>query len=493
MSEKKVMVAFDCGNTSFRTVVGEYEDGIIRTKVINQSPNYMVKIGDYFYWDILYIFNEFKSSLRMAVSRYGKIDSVGVATWGVDFAFFDKNGYMLSNPLSYRNVIGEEILSEISEAEQKKLFEQSGILCDKINSAYMMVGIKKRMPYMLKDAFHCLMIPDILNYFLTGKMINEPSELSTTQLMSAKTRMINSDICSYFGIDSSLFGPIGHHGEVIGTLQKEIAHEIGATNEIPVICVPSHDTASAVAAIPAFEEHFAFISCGTWSLIGTELREPLINDAVRKASLTNEIGASGRITLLKNSAGLFIVNRLKKEYELMIGKEISWNELSTMAKNSCSNAVIDLNDSVFFNPENMSRVMWEYLLISGQVEGELDWGVLFMAFYRSLACSFADTINNIEKVVGYKLGRLYIVGGGSMSRLLVEMTAEYTGKTVVICYGESTSMGNLMTQLNSFMPEKNMDDMRRIVAASYKTETVKKECESKEPFKRYRTLVNINN
>ena len=208
---------------------------------------------------------------------------------------------MLSNPLSYRNVIGEEQLSKLDSEDKKQMFYDTGILCDKINSLYMMSGMKEIFPHILSAADKCLMVPDILNYFLTGEMVNEPSELSTTQLMSAKERKISKAVCERFEIDENIFCRIGEHGKAVGRVREDILEEIGVEYNIPVICVPSHDTASAVAAIPALEENFGFISCGTWSLIGTELKEPVCSEEVRKANLTNEVGAFGKITLLKNS------------------------------------------------------------------------------------------------------------------------------------------------------------------------------------------------
>lgn len=470
MCEVKTMVALDCGNSSFRVVLGQFENGKLETTVMSQIPNNMVKIGEYYYWDLLYIFGEFKKTLKEIASKYEKIDSIGICTWGVDFTLFDEDGYMLSNPLSYRNVIGEEVLEKLSEEEKKVLFEETGILCDKINSVYMLSGMKKLFPHVYENAKVCLMVPDILNYFLTGEMVNEPSELSTTQLMDARTRTINKKVCSMFGLCDEMFPKLGKHGEVIGNVRKDILEELGIAYEIPVICVPSHDTASAVAAIPATEERFGFISCGTWSLIGTELEEPIINDNVIESNLTNEVGAFGKITLLKNSAGMFIVNQLKKEYDALCERKVSWDEISTLAESNESQATIDLNDTDFFNPISMSNAIWEYLLKTKQVCGEKDWGILFETFYKSLAKCYASTICDIEKVTDKVFEKIYIVGGGSASRILLKLTAEYVGKPIVVCYGESTSMGNLAVQLKFFNPELELSDLRKIISNSYKTE-----------------------
>lgn len=471
MNKAKIMVALDCGNSSFRIVTGQYSEGRIQSEVISQIPNSMVKIGKYYYWDLLHIFNEFKASLKEIVSKKERIDSIGICTWGVDFAFFDKEGHMLSNPLSYRNVIGENQLSKLNGEDEKQMFYETGILCDKINSLYMMAGMKELFPHILSAADKCLMVPDILNYFLTGEMVNEPSELSTTQLMSAKDRQISPTVCEKFGIDQNIFCKIGKHGEKIGNVRKDILEEIGADYDIPVICVPSHDTASAVAAIPAEEENFGFISCGTWSLIGTELKEPICNEEVRKANLTNEVGAFGRITLLKNSAGMFIVNQLKKEYDFICKEKTSWNTISDLAEQCNSTAVIDLNDIAFFNPASMSKAIWNYLTESGQVSGEMRWDVLFRTFYDSLARVYAETIRDIEKVTGNNFKKVYIVGGGAASRILLSLSAHYMNKTIVVCYGESTSMGNLSVQLKYFDKELTLPDIRRIIAESYETKT----------------------
>lgn len=489
MSDKKTLVALDCGNSSFRIVLGQYKNGKIETTVINQVPNSMVKIGDYYYWDMLRIFGEFKATLKSIAAKYEKIDSIGICTWGVDFALFDKQGYMLSNPLSYRNVIGEQVLSRVTAEEKRKMFYDTGILCDKINSIYMLSGMRELFPQIVESADRFLMVPDILNYFLTGEMVNEPSELSTTQLMDAKTRQINKEVCERFGVDAELFGPIGKHGEKIGNVRADILEEMGVDYEIPVICVPSHDTASAVAAIPAKEEQFGFVSCGTWSLIGTELEEPVCNERVIDAKLTNEVGAFGKITLLKNSAGMFIVNELKREYDFQCEKKVSWDEISALAEKCDTHAVIDLNAIEFFNPISMSKAVWKYLTETGQVSGDMQWDVLFKTFYESLACCYAMTIADIEKITEKKFEKVYIVGGGAASRVLLNLTAQHVGKPIVVCYGESTSMGNLAVQLKYFRPELDLSDIRGIVLSSYDTKEYIVEKKDEEVLENYKKIV----
>lgn len=488
MSEKKTMVALDCGNSSFRVVLGNYQNGKMESTVVNQIPNNMIRIGEFYYWDLLCIYHEFKMSLKQIVKKGVQIDSIGICTWGVDFALFDSEGNMLSNPLSYRNSIGEQELSQVGEEKRQDLFYETGILCDKINSVYMLSGMRKHFGSILESAESLLMVPDILNFFLTGKMVNEPSELSTTQLLDVKTRKINQKVCDMFGIPVKYFREQGVHGERIGFVRKDILSEIGADYDIPVICVPSHDTASAVAAVPAMEKRFGFISCGTWSLIGTELEEPVCTQDVIDAGLTNELGAFGKITMLKNSAGMFIVNQLKKEYDFFNGIKASWNEITQLAETCTQRCVMDLNDLRFFNPENMSEAVWDYLKETGQTTGEMEWAVLFRAFYESLACCYSLTIYDIERVTGHCLEKVYIVGGGAASRILLDLTARYMGKPVVVCYGESTSMGNLAVQLKYFHGEFGLEDLREIIGKSYRTEEIVRASDKTEMLERYMKL-----
>ena len=489
MSEVKTMIALDCGNSSFRTVIGKYEDGKIESRVVDQTPNGMIRIGDYYYWDILRIFESFKNTMKDLIAAGERIDSIGICTWGIDFALFDKDGHMLSNPLAYRNVIGEQELAKLDKEERKALFGKTGILCDKINSVYMLSGMKTRFPKIMAGADRCLMVPDILNYFLTGEMMNEPSELSTTQIMSADTQKIEETVCEKFAIDPKLFGKIGKHGEKIGDVRADILTEIGADYEIPVICVPSHDTASAVAAIPAEEKRFGFISSGTWSLIGTELDRPICNDKVLSADLTNEVGAFGKITLLKNSTGMFIINRLKKEYDVYRGEKTSWDEVSRLADACREKALINLNDNHFFNPWSMSTAVWEYLVKTKQVTGELRWDVLFRAFYESLACCYTTTVGDLEEVTGSKFEKVYIVGGGTASRTLLDLTAQHMGKPIVACYGESTSIGNLAVQLKYFDRELDLKGIRKIIGESCRTREIRSNEDGSDRLEFYRKLI----
>ncbi|MEL7656226.1 MAG: rhamnulokinase family protein [Bacillota bacterium] len=485
----KNLVGLDCGNSSFRVLLGKFDGQTITTEVIDQIPNDMIRVGDYFYWDILKIFEGFQSSLKKIARKVDKIDSIGICTWGVDFALFDQSGNMIGNPLSYRNDIGEIYLSRLTEVQKKEMFQKTGIVCDKINSIYRLAAMKDLMPDMYSITDKILMVPDILNYFMTGIMVNEPSELSTTQIMSAKSREICSDICEEFGISENLFCKLGKHGEQIGLVRKSILEEIGVSYSIPLICVPSHDTASAVVAIPAQEDDYIFISSGTWSLIGTEADDPIINDIVLEAALTNEVGAFNKITLLKNSAGMFIIQRVKKEYDSNMDKISTWDELNELAELYQDEIpLININHSRFFNPAQMSDEIWDYLNETGQVEGEFNWGIIIKAVYESMACCYAVTVEQLEKAVSKHFDSIYIVGGGSKNTMVNKLTAKRTGKKVFACGQESTALGNIAAQIKAF--DNNMD-LKRIRKVIENSITVVKysECqEGTEMIQRYKKL-----
>lgn len=467
MKSVKNIIALDCGNSSIRVVLGRYDGEKIITEVISQTPHDMVCALDYYYWDILRILEIFKNGLKRALEIVERVDSIGVSTWGIDFALYGSSGSMLQNPLSYRNTIGQKYLSSLSDEEKDDMFYETGILCDKINSIYMLRGIKEMMPDIFNTADKLLMVPDIINYMLTGKMVNEPSEFSTTQLLRSSDKKISEKICSSFDIPTKLFSSLGRHGEIIGYLLPYIKRELNIDYDIPVICTPSHDTASAVMAIPASEEVFPFISSGTWSLIGTEIGEPIITREVKESNLTNEVGAFNRITLLKNSAGMFIIQKIKKEYEEDTGMESTWDELDRLSENYKGIIpLFDVNNNRFFNPKHMGQEIWNYLLETRQVKGNLDWGIIIKSVHESMACCYAVTISSLEKILCRKFSSIYIAGGGSRNVMVNHLAAKRTGKKVIACSKESTSLGNIGAQIKYFEKDIDLSGIRRILSNS---------------------------
>ena len=487
--EKKIrnMISFDCSNSTVRTILGKFDGERLDMQLIFQEENATVRLHEYEYWDVAAIYQKMLKGLAAAVKETDRIDSIGICTWGIDFAFFTEEGLMLSNPLCYRNSLGAEMAEGLSEAEERKLFQETGLLCDKINSLFMLQGIKKYVPSLLRAADKLLMMPDILNYLFTGVMGNEPSEFSTSQLMNVEKQNASPYACRKAGISSSMLSPLGIHGTKIGNLLPSIRRELGIEYEIPVICVPSHDTAAAVLAVPAEERDFAFISSGTWALIGTELEAPLMDAAVMDRHLTNELGAFGRITLLKNNAGQFIIQKLRQEYD----SSLSWDQFYQLMEASDEAVpLFDVNDVRFFNPDRMGEALWRSFLQSGQATGDYDIGKTIKSFLLSMALSYRDTVRELEQVCQRDFERLYIVGGGIKNHRLCQLAADYTGKTVIAGSSESTSYGNFLAQLKYFEPERTIESCRELVGRSIKTVRYESRQPDERVLLRYQNILN---
>ena len=453
-------VAFDCGNSSLRTVVGEYDGKRVKTDVVSQIPNSSIEINGLYYWDILYIFEGLKKGLKAAVSQYKKIDSIGICTWGVDFGLLDVNGFLLSNPLSYRNGIGDEEISKLSDSEKKWMFEQTGIQNNRINSLYQLCGIKRIMPEMYGISKHLLMIPDLLGYLFTGSMTTEFTIASSTQMLDVKSGDYQPEVLNRFGLDINLLLPIKQHGEVTGILKDSIAEELGI-EPCPVICVPSHDTACAVTSVPTPDDDFVFISSGTWSLIGTELEKPLVNQIVYERDFANEGGVFNTITLLKNSAGMFILQCIKKELETS-GTKLEWDEIVKMAREYKGEIrLFNPNSSELFNPKSMINAI-QNLIDSHENSTEQ----VIASAYTSLAYSYRYAIEQIQEITGINYKSLYIVGGGSQNAYLNQLTANIIGKTVIAGPKEATSLGNIGIQLVHHIGDFDLKEIRELVRCS---------------------------
>ncbi len=453
-------VAFDCGSSSLRTVVGTFDGTRVVTKVVSQVPNVAVNINGFYYWDLLYIFESLKNGLREACVQYKKIDSIGICTWGVDFGLLDRQGLLISNPLSYRNTIGEEELSKLDESERRWMFDKTGIQNNRINSLYQLTGIKRYMPEIFGIAESMLMIPDLLVYLFTGEIVSEASIASTTQMLDARSKKFVPEVLEKFGIPEKLVKPLRQHGEFIGTLRQSIADELGITT-CPVVCVPSHDTACAVTAVPTQEKDFIFISSGTWSLIGTEMVEPVINKSVYDRDFANEGGVFNTITMLKNSTGMHILQCIKKELEFN-GNTYSWNDIVKMAAEYQGDvSVFDPNSSRIFNPVNMLGEIRD--LIGAK---DIDPAQIIASAYASLAFSYRYAIEQIQEITGITYKSIYIVGGGSQNRYLNQLTADFTGKVVISGPKEATSLGNIGVQLCAHVKDIDISRIRKIVKKS---------------------------
>ena len=467
------LLAFDCGNSSIRTILCRFDGERVTSELILQKPNRMIEKDGLFCWDMQEIFSIMKQGLGMAAQKAPRIDSVGICTWGVDFQMVDESGALLEPALCYRNTIGEEVSRVLSQEERRDMFLRTGILTDKINSVFMLKGLWKYAPSLMQRGRKILLVPDVLVYLFTGVLINEPSELSTTQMLDVKTMTIDEKQCAYAGVSPDIFSQIGVHGQKIGNLRKEILDELGIAYDIPMICVPSHDTACAVLAIPSEEENYLFVSSGTWALIGAQCRQPVITDAVLNACLTNEAGAFGRTTLLRNSAGMFLIQRLKAEYEEETEAEISWTEFTRIANQYEEEPVIfDVNDIRLFNPRDMASAIRRMMLENSDRISEpsqIGWPMLMASVYCSLGSGFAQVLKKVAACTEDTYERVYIVGGGSRNAMINQRCANQLNLPVYACDMECSSVGNAVSQLAYHLPELKYEGLRKVIARSLET------------------------
>ena len=475
MKDNLNLLAWDVGNSAVRTILCRFRDGKVTGEEVLVEPNGSFEENGYIYWDMDEIFASMKRGLAKAAEVCTRIDSAGICTWGVDFRLLDENGRFVSKALCYRNRIGEEETDALSGREQEEMFFRTGILCDKINSVYMLKGMHRHMPEVLRAGKKLLMVPDVFVYLFTGVLMNEPSELSTTQMLDVKTMRISREMCDYAGVPEDLFSVIGEHGKAVGNILPEILSEAGISYDIPLICVPSHDTASAVMGIPSPLCNYLFVSSGTWALIGALVDRPVVTEEVMRARLTNEAGPFGKTTLLRNSAGMFILQRLKAEYQEETGKKISWDDFTAVGA-ACGKDpfIYDVNDSRLFNPAAMKREITDIFIENG-VE-ECGWPEILSSTYASLGESFAENLRAVMKCTGMDFNSVYIVGGGSRNTLINQRCADSLKLPVAACDMECSSIGNAVVQIAYFHPEYGFEALKEIVYRSLRVTETKPGC-----------------
>lgn len=454
-------VGFDCGNSSVRTVVGSFDGSRITTEVIHQVPNRELRGATYDHWDILSIFHEMLKGMKLACDTYEDIHFFGISTWGIDFGLLGSSGDLLGNPLCYRNPLGAQGLASRTEAESQRMFDDTGILSLPMNSIFQLLGIREHLREYYESADTLLLIPDLLNYLFTGEKNSELSIASTTQTVDMRKRAYSDGIFASTDIRSDLFVPFVPHTQPRGVIKKEIA-DLYRIPRLTAISVPSHDTAAAVVTVPARSENFAFISSGTWSLIGTEVSEPLINDRVREAGFSNEGGVHDTITLLKNSCGMHILQNIKREMEFTGNRSYSWDEIVSLSAPVLKNEDVvtyDPNSELLYHPDSMIEAI-------KSLTGLTDISHVLASSYRSLAQSYHKAIGDLEAITGTTYDTIHIIGGGSRNDHLNQMTADLTGKRVTSGPEEATSLGVIAVQLMHDHPEITLMDLRSIIRES---------------------------
>lgn len=466
MGETIYNLAFDFGASSGRMILSKYQDGKIELEELHRFPNDPVRIGKNFYWDTFRLYHEMKVGLKKAAAKKLPIQSLAIDTWGVDYGLIDKDGNLIGNPVNYRDDRTIGVLEEIGKlVPLDELYAKTGIQFMNFNTLFQLYADKKMRPDIYEKAVRLLFMPELFGYFLTGKMYNEYTFASTGQLLDAKKRDWDYDIIERCGIKKEFFGELTKPGTVIGDLLPEVVEETGLSG-VKVIAVGSHDTASAVAATPFADKNAAFLSCGTWSLLGMELDEPVLTKESFEYNYTNEGGVEGKIRFLKNINGLWIMQNLRKNW-CEFEEQVSFPDIIKASKEAKrKDFIINPNDPRFTAPYNMMKEVIGYCEEHGQGTPE-GLGEIAMAIYNGLTQEYGTTVKNLEVITGKTIPCMNIVGGGIQDQLLCQLTANAIGKKVVTGPVEGSVLGNVIMQLKAMGEIATLEEGRDIVRRSF--------------------------
>ncbi len=439
-------LALDLGAGSGRAIVGCVENGRLRLEEILRFDNTPVQLGDTVHWNFLSLFGNIKKSIALAVKKGYVLNGIAVDTWGVDFGLLDSAGNLLSNPVTYRDGRTEKMSAvAFKSVSKEEMFAVSGIQLMEINTLFQLLSLRQRNDPSLQMAAKLLFIPDLINYFLTGIAANEYTIASTSQLLNAQTKTWDKPLFEKLGLPVGLMGKIVFPNTPVGELTKVIAEETGA-KQARVFAVGSHDTASAIGAIPAAGENWAFLSSGTWSLLGVPTGEAILTAEALSNDFTNEGGVDNRILFMRNITGLWLLQRLMAEWEAEEGQQPSYDELLSAASTAVPfQSVVNSDHPSLANPPKMSEAIRTYCRDTNQhlpvTKGEMVRCVL-----ESLAIKYYVVMNKLKQCSGRSIDKLYVVGGGSQNALLNQFTANALNMEVVVGLTEATAVGNIMQQ-----------------------------------------------
>lgn len=465
----KRVLAFDFGASSGRAIIGCFDGDKITLEEVHRFSNDPVSVGGTVYWDVLRLFYEIKQGIIKAKIA-GGFDSIGIDTWGVDFGLIDSEGKLMENPVHYRDARTAGLVDEAFKTMPKeKLYGITGIQFMELNTLFQLISLKKYRPWMLERADKMLFMPDLFGYMLTGKMCAEYSIASTSQLIDLDKRTWSKEILDAFGIKESVFAPLVQPGTVLGELSKEICEECGV-DPVPVISVCGHDTQSAITSVPCEDDDFAFLSSGTWSLFGTELDKPIVNETSMNINITNEGGFDGSTGFLKNIIGLWLIQESRRQWKRE-GKEYSYADLEKLALAAEPfKCFIDPDAPEFVPHGNIPERVREFCRKTGQYVPETV-GEIMRCIYESLAMKYRLTFEKLRECTERDYPVIHVIGGGTKDGLLCQMTANSCDRTVKAGPIEATVMGNVAVQLMSDGSVENIGQARKIVAESSELKT----------------------
>lgn len=471
-ASEKVFIAFDLGASGGRCLAGHFDGGRLRLEVISRFPNDFVRVRHHWYWDVLALWQHIQAALRVAAQQVGRnIASIAVDGWGVDFALVDANGNLLGAPRCYRDPYTEGMIDKVlAIIPREELFQITGIQFLSLNTLYQLMALRHTGSPLLDVTRTLLMIPDLVNYWLTGQQVAEYTNASTTQLLNARARRWETSVMNRLNIPSHIFPNILDAGTPIDSLHHLVQDATGL-GAVPVYTTASHDTASAVVGVPAECQPFAYLSSGTWGLLGTEVAAPLLSSQVQAFNFGNEGGAYGTIRLLRNMANMWLVQenvRLWKKF----GQQRDWEAWRILAEQAPAfQAFIDPDAPDFLIPPDMPAAIREYCMRTGQPVPQTEGAILRVCF-ESLAMKYRYVLRQLTLLTGEQPEHFHIIGGASRNRLLNQFAANALAIPVIAGPSEAAAIGNLIVQMIGCGELRNLEEGRALIRASVALERV---------------------
>ena len=458
------LLAFDLGASNGRAILGQLENGKITMRELHRFENNFVEMNGVYYWDLPYLFNQLKQGLlAFKQANVGDLDCVGIDTWGVDYGLLDRNGHLLGNPRAYRYAVDEDMDEAAKVVDFNTLFSRTGIANLNFNTVYQLYCRKRQNDVALAQAETLLMMPDLLGYFLTGEAKSEYTNVTTSMLYNPTTKDWDWESIRALGLPENIFTEMDRAGQLRGKLRPELCEELGI-NQAHFAAVGTHDTASAVAAIPG-SGSFAFCSSGTWSLFGVETDTPILDASVRDANFSNEGTIQGGFRPLKNIMGLWLIQECRRQW-IKEGTKYSWDEIVALAKEAEPlRSIIDPDYGEFFAGGNMVEKIKKFCYNYGEPVPETA-GQIARCIYESLALKYRWALEHLEEIKGQRIDTLNIVGGGIQNKLLNQMVADSINRPVITGPVEGAAIGNLLAQAMALGDIQDLEQLRQVVRNS---------------------------
>ena len=464
MSKQFYSIACDFGSSGGKIFLSKFQNDKMTLEEIHRFSLNPIKINNYYYTNSIFMYSELLKGVKKVIEMGIQPNSLGINSWGVDYGYIDKNGELISNPINYRDT---RTINTIKKLEKiglgaKELYKITGISCMPFNTIMQIYEDLENRNDIIKNAKTLLFTPDLFAYFLTDNISAEYTIASTSQLMDINKKNWSEEIFEKINFDIKKMPDFINTGDKKGILKKEIADYLGC-KPFDIIAVASHDTASAVLSAPLKNENSAYLSCGSWSLLGVELENPILTDEAFNNGFTNETGYNNTIRFLENINGLWIIQLLQKKYN------ISFNEMETLAKNNIETKHrIDINDNRFYNPSDIEEEIINYYKETNQgIIEKKDRGIIISSVYNSLSDSYAKYIESLKNILQKDINYLHIVGGGSRDKLICKLTKDKTNIKAFAGPVECTAIGNILAQFKSLGLLKNVKEMRELVIKSF--------------------------